>query len=59
MSNPIIDDLYLKAKTEQEIKDIYFRYGFKVSAMIALKKLLPNLSLREVAYRTDEWRKVR
>lgn len=56
MSNPLIDDLYAKAKTEQEIKEIYFKYGFKVSAMIALKRLLPNLSLREVAYKADEWR---
>ena len=48
-------ELYLKAKTEQEIKEIYLRHGLKVSAMIALKRILPNLSLREIAYKTDNW----
>ena len=48
-------EIYSKAKTEQEIKEIYFRIGFKVTAMIALKRVLPNLSLREIAYKTDEW----
>jgi hypothetical protein len=53
--NPIIQEEYDKAITKEDIKKIYIKYGFLVSAMITLKQRCPKMSLKEIHDEVHSW----
>jgi hypothetical protein len=57
MGNPIIEKEYQKAKNKNEIKEIYYQYGFPISAMIVLRRIDNSLSLKEIHDEVYSWKR--
>ena len=55
--NKIIAAEYEKCQTIEQIKDIFLKYGYPVSAMMRVRKINEGLSLKEIHDTVDGWRK--